>query len=289
MDRFQLLQGDCRDLLPALVDQSIDLVITDPPYFIDGFDSSWSDSSLKCKSSKAGVVGSLPVGMKFDRKQGEYLQSFISPIANQLFRILKPGAFCIVFSQPRLYHRMAMCFDLAGFEIRDMLVWKNERQPKAFSQSHFIKRRNDLSIEQKEQLISELSNRKTPQLRPQIEPMVLAQKPKSGTFVQNWIDYRLGLVDISQTLDGKFPGNLIELSNTSRSNIDHFTVKPTPLISHLIKLFSSENQTVLDPFLGSGTTLLSAVETNRKFIGFELEEKYLQIAEKRLSDFLSDK
>lgn len=285
MDNFQLLCGDCRNLLPTLSDQSIDCVITDPPYFIDGFTDTWNEDNLKRKSDKAGVVGGLPVGMKFDRKQGELLQSFITPIANELYRVLKHGAFCIVFSQARLYHRMAMCFDLAGFEIRDMLVWKRERQAKAFSQTHFIRKRNDLSEEQKQELISELTHYKTPQLKPQIEPMILAQKPKSGTFVQNWIDYHLGLVDTRQSLDGKFPSNLMDVPEKLSSKIDHPTVKPIRLISHLIRLFSSENQTILDPFMGSGTTALSSLETNRKFIGFEINPDYVQLAKDRLNHF----
>ena len=280
---IQLICNDCRQVLPTFSDQSIDLVVTDPPYFLDGFDDSWNHTKLNRKASKAGVVGSMPVGMKFDRRQGELLQSFFSPIANELYRVLKPGSFCIVFSQARLYHRMAMCLDSAGFEIRDMLVWRNDRQAKAFSQTHFIKKSKSLSEEQKQELISELEGYKTPQLRPQVEPIVLAQKPKSGTFVQNWIDYKLGLIDTKQTLDGKFPGNLLELPKSKREKLDHLTVKPTQLISHFVKLFSSKGQTVLDPFLGSGTSLVATVENQRNFIGIEIEPNYIQLAQSRIS------
>ena len=84
--------------------------------------SEWDDTNLKIKASKSGVIGGLPVGMKFDKAQGKELQEFMNPIAKEFYRILKPGAFCIVFSQARLYHRMAMSLDLAGFEIRDMLA-----------------------------------------------------------------------------------------------------------------------------------------------------------------------
>ena len=83
----------------------------------------------------------------------------------RIFRVLKPCGFCIVFSQARLYHRMAMSLDLAEFEIRDMLTWKYEEQAKAFSQSHFIKK------DKNQTRIKELEGYKTPQLK----PMVLAQ------------------------------------------------------------------------------------------------------------------
>ena len=138
MVNFKLYNDDCRNILKNIPDNSIDLIVTDPPYFIDGMGDEWNDTSLIQKSQKAGVIGGLPVGMKFDREQGNRLQKFMEPIAEEYFRILKPGAFCIVFSQARLYHRMAITLDEAGFEIRDMLGWKYEGQAKAFSQDHFF-------------------------------------------------------------------------------------------------------------------------------------------------------
>ena len=66
-----------------------------------------------------GTVEGLPIGMKFDVNQGLKLQQFMTPIAKELFRIIKPGGFVLMFSAPRLYHRMAMAVEDAGFEIRD--------------------------------------------------------------------------------------------------------------------------------------------------------------------------
>ena len=228
--------------------------------------------------------------MKFDRMQGVRLQEFMNPIAKELFRVLKPGGFCIVFSQARLYHRMAMSFDEAGFEIRDMLAWKYEGQAKAFSQSHFIKKDKHLSNEEKESLLQELDGMKTPQLKPQIEPMVLAQKPRIGTFLQNWQEYKLGLMNTKESLDGRFPGNVMEVSKQTRKKdsedkIKHLTPKPIKLISHLIRLFTKEKQIILDPFLGSGSHALAALQEERKFIGFEIEKKYFELAQKRIERF----
>jgi hypothetical protein len=64
---------------------------------------------------------------------------------------------------------------------------------------------------------------------------------------------------------------------------NHPTVKPLALMQYLIKLASREGQIVLDPFLGSGTTALAAKELRRGFIGFELSQDYVDIANKRLS------
>lgn len=70
---------------------------------------------------------------------------------------------------------------------------------------------------------------------------------------------------------------------------DHPTLKPVALMSHLVKLVTFENSMVLDPFMGSGSTGLAAVALNRKFIGYELEKAYFNIAVKRLETYLQNK
>ena len=284
---YQLFNEDCRRGIKNISDHSIDFIVTDPPYFIDGMDDGWDDKNLKSKAAKSGVIGGLPVGMKFDRTQGENLQKFLEPLCREFMRILKPGGFCVVFSQGRLYHRTAMALDVSGFEIRDLLGWKYEGQAKAFSQNHFIRKDKTMSEAEKQKLIEELDGLKTPQLKPQIEPMVLAQRPKDGTFVANWKKYQVGLVNTKESLDGMFPGTVMEVSKAVRKSetdekIEHMTVKPVSLISHLIKLFTKTGQTVLDPFLGSGSHGVAAIESDRKFMGFEIEKKYYDIASKRI-------
>jgi len=284
---YQLFNADCRQAIRNISDNSIDFIVTDPPYFIDGMDDGWNDIHLKAKASKSGVIGGLPVGMKFDRMQGEKLQQFLEPLCKEFMRVLKPGGFCVVFAQGRLYHRTAMALDLSGFEIRDLLGWKYEGQAKAFSQSHFIRKDKTMPEEEKQKLIAELDGWKTPQLKPQMEPMVLAQKPKEGTFVENWKKYGVGLVNTKESLDGMFPGTMMEVSKTVRKNetevkIEHITVKPVRLITHLIKLFTQPGQIVLDPFLGSGSHGVAAIESRRQFIGIEIEKKYYDRASERI-------
>lgn len=64
----------------------------------------------------------------------------------------------------------------------------------------------------------------------------------------------------------------------------HPTQKPVPLMEYLIKTYTNENETVLDFTMGSGTTGVACVNTNRSFIGIELDEKYYDIASKRIED-----
>lgn len=286
MTAIDIRHGNAFDLLKDVPDNSVHFVLTDPPYFIDGMNGDWDNDSLQRKASKAGVIGSLPVGMKFDPAQGRKFQRFMEPICDEIFRVLKPGGFAVIFSQARLYGRLAVAAEDAGFEIRDMLGWTYEGQAKAFSQDHFVRRMTHLSAAERESILRRLDGRKTPQLKPCIEPMVLAQKPRIGTFVENWLEHEVGLVDTRQTLDGKFPGNLMPCAKPGKAEKgegnEHLTVKPTALLEHLIKLFTVEGQTVLDPFLGSGSTAVAAQACDRNCIGIEIERTYVRIAEQRL-------
>lgn len=282
-----IYHGNSLTLLKAIPNESIDLVLTDPPYFIDGMGDDWDDTRLQRRASRAGVVGSMPVGMKFDPAQGRNFQRFMEPVFEELCRVLKPGGFAIAFSQARLYGRLAVAAEDAGFEIRDMLGWTYEGQAKAFSQDHFVRRMRHLSAAERERILKQLGGRKTPQLKPCIEPMVLAQKPRQGTFVENWLQHQTGLIDTAQTWAGKFPGNLISCPKPGKEekgeDCAHLTVKPVALLEHLIRLFTIEGQTVLDPFLGSGSTAIAAARAGRGCVGMEIEREYVRIAEARLA------
>jgi site-specific DNA-methyltransferase (adenine-specific) len=261
--------------------------VTDPPYFIEGLGTEWHGQKVASRQRGARLIGGLPAGMKFDPRQGPNLHAFMLEVSLEIIRILKPGGFYISFAQPRLYHRLAIAVEDAGFELRDMLIWARDGQAKAFSQDHFVHKMKITALE-KERIIAELGGRKTPQLRPQMEPMTFAQKPRDGTFVDNWLEHRTGLMDTHQTLDGLFPGNIMPFRKPTRAEKgaanDHPTSKPVPLIEHLIRLFSSSGQTVLDPFVGSGSHGVAAIRSGRSFIGIERDSHYYKIAKERISE-----
>ena len=281
-----LWQVDCLAWLEKADTNSVDLVLTDPPYFIDRMDQHWDRAQLATCSSKALTVGRLPVGMKFDPEQGKNLQRFLEPIFKECLRVLKPGGFLISFSQARLLHRMALAAEEAGFEIRDMLGWTYKGQAKAFSQEHFV-RKMKITEDEKNSLIKKLAGRKTPQLLPMIEPMVLGQKIKEGTNIENWLKHGVGLIDTSIKYDDQFPGNLMEAAKPSQKEKgvgnDHMTVKPQKVLQHLIKVFTREGGVVLDPFCGSGSTMVAAQATDRVGLGIEKEIEHINIAKTRLT------
>ena len=282
------LLGDCFEHLKNIPDASIDMCLTDPPYFLDSLGDDWDSKAVEANKAKKGPVTSLPKGMKFDRQQGYKFQEFMNRVSAEVFRVLKPGGFFISFSAARLYHRMTVAVEDAGFEVRDMVGWTYQGQAKAFSQDHIINKQKNLSDDEKQDLITQLRGWKTPQLKPCIEPMCLAQKPTDGIYIDNWQKHGIGLMNTEVSWDGSFPGNIIPCSKPTKNEKgdynNHVSVKPVKLCEHLIKLFTQPNATVLDPFLGSGTTLVACENTDRNCIGFELSSEYFAIIQQRLAD-----
>jgi site-specific DNA-methyltransferase (adenine-specific) len=305
----KIFHAECIEMMQKIPDSSIDMVCTDPPYFLDGLGNDWNKQTLDNKGSSA-IVGNLPKGMRFDRNQSKKFNEFYSKVSSEVYRILKPGGAFISFSSPRLYHSMAMAIEDAGFEIRDMLGWiYTQSQVKAFSQNHIIENDKKMNPEQKQALKDACNNWKTPQLKPAIEPMCLAVKPIEGRYIDNFQKYGTGLMNTSEetkTGEGFFPSNIITTDNIEES-MDrvflvskpnkkekgeyntHLSVKPVSLIAHLLKLFSKEGAIILDPFMGSGTTAVACIQSKRKYIGFDINTEYIKITEKRIEEETAEK
>jgi len=302
-DNIIVINNDCMEEILKLENNSIDLILTDPPYFIDKLDNNWSSKDIK-NDKKNSHIKHLPKGMKFDKKQVKELYDYYLELSKILFNKLKPGGYFLSFSSPRLYHAIAMSCEIAGFEIRDMINWTyTQSMPKGMSVNHIIKKM-DITDEEKEILYKEYENFKTPQIKSCFEPICVAMKPITTTFIKNELNFKTGLLDFSQKIginNDKVPANILttELFNDTYDknflvskpskkekgeNNTHITVKPITLIEHLIKLFSKENSLVLDPFLGSGTTAVACKNSNRRCIGIELNKDYYEISIKRIND-----
>ena len=145
---IDLVEGDCFEVMPEMDSDSVHLVVTDPPYHLDGLDGTWR-KGMDDAPRATGSVGGLPVGMKFDSRQGKALQTFMERAGELMLDVLVPGGFAVVCSQPRLAHRMAVGLEDAGFEIRDLFAWHftKRAQFKAFSMDHFIDRMDATSTE----------------------------------------------------------------------------------------------------------------------------------------------
>lgn len=289
--------------MKLMPNNSVDMVCTDPPYFLDGLGDDWNKKTLDNKGSSS-LVGNLPKGMKFDRNQSKKFNEFYARVSAEVFRVLKPGGAFISFSSPRLYHSMTMAVEDAGFEIRDMLGWVyTQSQVKAFSQDHIIEKDKKLTAREKAALKEQCKNWKTPQLKPAIEPMCLAVKPIEGRYIDNFSKHGTGLMNTSdetKTGEGFFPSNIMTTdpidetldrvflvakpTKTEKGDYNtHLSVKPVQLITHLIKLFTKEGAIVLDPFMGSGTTAVACVQSKRLYVGFDINQEYIDIAQRRIT------
>lgn len=298
----QIILGDALQILPQLEANSIDIVLTDPPYFLDKLDNNWDYKKVN-NIKNLGVVRSLPAGMKFDKQQGKNFYDWYFKIAKELYRVLKPGGFFFSFSSPRLYHRLVSAVDDAGFNIRDCLIWLyTQNQAKAMGLNHFIKK-NKSSEKEKKALMEKIDGWKTPQLKSCFEPIMFAQKPVEKKFLENMIAYEVGLLNTNAKLgENMFPANVLSTDKihpiTDRCFLvpkpkkeergsfnDHQTVKPLSLCEHLLRLSAfSKKTTVLDPFLGSGTTALATKNLGLNYIGIEINPEYVEIVKKRLGN-----
>jgi site-specific DNA-methyltransferase (adenine-specific) len=298
----QIICGDALEILPRLPAHSIDLVLTDPPYFLDKLDNEWTPERAARRFYKSQAAFHLPPGMKFDPNQGRRMYEWYLEVSRELLRVLKPGGFFFSFSSPRLLHRMACAVEDAGFHIRDTFLWLyTQNQPKAMGVTHFIERM-PLSKDTKRLLKERLSGWKTPQVKSCYEPIIVAQKPYESTFLENMLQHGVGLfhteVRIGQNM---FPANVLLVEGIEETldkyflvpkpNVDergafnqHPSVKPLALCEYLIQLAVPEGGVVLDPFLGSGTTALAARSLKRRYIGIEINPEYVAIACKRLQN-----
>ena len=87
--------------------------------------------------------------------------------------------------------------------------------------------------------------------------------------------------EYKKTYDYKNPVTLIEFDKVRKGAL-HPTQKPVPLLEYLIRTYTNEGETVLDFTMGSGSTGVACVNTNRNFIGIELDENYFKIAKERI-------
>ncbi|OIP55562.1 site-specific DNA-methyltransferase [Candidatus Kuenenbacteria bacterium CG2_30_39_24] len=298
----KIILGDSLKMLKEIEPDSIDLTLTDPPYFLDKLDNNWQYEKVN-NGKNQKVIKSLPAGMKFDRNQGVEFYKWYLEISKEIFRVLKPGGFFFSFSSPRLYHRLASAMDDAGFEIRDCFLWLyTQNQVKAMSLDHFINKL-DIKKEEKDKLKEKYNGWKTPQIKSCFEPIAMGQKPTDGTFLKNMIKNNVGLVNTEVRVgDNMFPSNILAIDsineiidkyfliskpskNEKGETNGHKTVKPLEICEYIIKLTAFYREAVvLDPFIGSGTTAVAAKKLGLNYIGIDINSEYVKTSEERLAE-----
>ena len=118
--------------------------------------------------------------------------------------------------------------------------------------------------------------------------MIKRDKPiKGGGMKESDSAFTKTYKPLKKTYEYKNPITLIEFDKIRKGSV-HPTQKPVDLLEYLIKTYTNENEIVLDFTMGSGSTGVACMNTNRNFIGIELDEKYFEIAKNRIENSIKN-
>lgn len=195
---YNILHGNCIEVLKTLPENSVDSIVTDPPYGLEfmgnDWDAPWKSSEVVKVTDKStnGIFHDKGFnhGIRFSRGLVEMqeFQKWSTGWAKEIFRVIKPGGYILVFGGSRTYHRMACAIEEAEFEIRDQIMWVyGSGFPKSMNIS--------LSMEKKGIDSSQWEGWGTA-LKPAHEPIVLARKPLDGTVIDNIAAWGVGGINI---------------------------------------------------------------------------------------------
>jgi site-specific DNA-methyltransferase (adenine-specific)/site-specific DNA-methyltransferase (cytosine-N4-specific) len=257
--------GDSKEQLKLLPDNSVDLIVTSPPY------------ADQRKSTYGGI------------HPDKYVEWFL-PISEQLLRVLKPtGTFILnikekVVEGERSTYVMELIIAMRkqGWLWTEEFIWHKKNSypgkwPNRFRDSwerllQFNKAKH-FNMYQEEVMVPMGDWAKT-RLKKLSDTDKIRDNSKVGSGfgknISNWVDR-----------DKAYPTNVLHLA-TECNNKNHSAAFPQELPEWFIKLFTKENDTVLDPFMGSGTTLSVANRMKRNSIGIEIVPEYYEMVRKEL-------
>ncbi|MCD4683874.1 MAG: site-specific DNA-methyltransferase [Bacteroidales bacterium] len=263
--KSDLYLGDCREELKKLPDNSIDLIFTSPPY----------------ADQRNNTYGGI--------RPDKYVDWFL-PIAEQLLRVLKPtGTFVLnikekVVNGERSTYVMELIIEMRkqGWLWTEEFIWHKKNSypgkwPNRFRDSweRLIQFNKDKKFKMyQEAVMVPMGDWAKTRLKNLSNTDKIRDESKVGSGfgknISNWINR-----------DKAYPTNVIHLA-TECNNKKHSAAFPEGLPEWFIKLFTKEGDTVLDPFMGSGTTNIIANKMKRNSIGIEIFEEYYKMVEKEL-------
>ena len=264
--KIDIFCGDSAEVLKTLPDNTIDLIITSPPY------------ADQRKSTYGGVT------------TDQYVEWFL-PISEQLLRVLKPtGTFILnikekVVNGERSTYVMELILAMRkqGWLWTEEFIWhkKNSYPGKwpnrfrdAWERLLQFNKSKKFAMYQEEVMVPMGDWAKT-RLKKLSETDKRRDTSKVGSGfgknISNWVDR-----------DKAYPTNVLHLA-TECNNKKHSAVFPEELPQWFMKLFTQEGDTVLDPFAGSGTTLFVAERMGRNAIGIEIMQEYYQMIKEQIT------
>lgn len=250
MDNVTLLQGDCLERMKEIPDSSIDMILCDPPY-----------GTTHCDWDKA---------LNLPELWREYK------------RIIKGnGAILLFCMQPFETDVINSNRGMFRYEI----VW-HKTQPTGFLNA------NKMPLRIHENVV--VFYKHLPTYNPQMQVVTgvpIGQKKKLGSYqAQQYNRYIAGIKEWVET-GRRMPTDVIKFSNWNGALFGktdkatkHPTQKPLDLLEYLILTYTNEGDVVLDNCMGSGSTGVACVNTNRRFIGIELTNHYFEVASERIQE-----
>ena len=288
--------GDCREALKRFPENSVAACITDPPYNYEFIGRDWNADEIERRVARvrnsSTLVKNIPYGSGLAggarnerwyervRENIQEYQEWCFEWSTEAFRVCKPGAVAAVFSSVRSLAHVQTALERAGFYARDCIAY---RKPSGIPKGLNIAKK----MREKGMPEHALWNGWHSALRNEWEAIAIVQKPLSNNYLETALKYNVGLFR-AENEDGSFQSNIIE--NIPRERGENFnvhcTVKPLALMKKLITLCLPEHDDniVLDPFAGSGTTLVAAKELGRKYVGIEITPEYVDIIQRRLDN-----
>jgi len=272
---YRIEQGDCIELMKSIPDKSIDMVFTDPPY--------------------------LYLKHKLDAQFPE--QKFFE----ECWRILKDDSILSFFGRGKSFYRWNYICEQIGFEFKEEIIWYKkycsspvltlqrvhetisilQKGNRSLNKVYINKIESDselnpLAIENDlKRIISELKKIKTHE---DFSKFMIGDysdtRKKTGITIGTALKNKNRAYQTFDTHNrGKILSSIIP-EGREHYTMEHPTQKPINLLDKVILLCSNEKDTILDPFMGSGSTGVSCLRTNRDFIGFEILPEYYSLAKK---------
>jgi site-specific DNA-methyltransferase (adenine-specific) len=219
---------------------------------------------------------------KADLNRPKEYQDWCASWAGEVLRVIKPGASFIVFAGRRNMHRAMVAFEDAGFLVRDLLAWeKGSAHYRAQSLGKLYARRG------MHEAAAMWDGWRLGNLAPIFEPVIWLFKPYriGGTIADNVLDYGVGAMNTEECqTNGRNPSNVLRFDFAPDEQRYHEAQKPISILDYLIRLTTTDDALVLDPFAGSGSTGVACAMNGRRFIGIEQDEAHADVARKRVSE-----
>lgn len=238
MAEITLYNQDCIAAMKQIDAESIDLIVTDPPYNLGNFMKKRGTNLKKMRDNFFGSAGWDD--MEFD-EWSKSMDEFFKASA----RVMKKGGTMIVFMAIIKVETVIQLAEKHGFYYKTTGIWHKTNPMPRNMNLHFVNSTEAW--------------------------IYFTYKKKTGTFNNGGAMFH-DFIETSVTPNGE------------RRFGKHPTQKPESLIQHFVEILSNPNDTVLDPFMGSGTTGVVSKRTDRNFIGIELDEGYFKIAQDRIQE-----